>query len=170
MTAHAPGERFAEGDALITNHAGLLVGVRTADCVPVLLVDEAKRAVAAVHAGWRGTRAGIASKTVARMGAEFGTAPNDLLAAIGPCINVCCFEVGPEVAAQFREVFPERKDLDRKTHIDLVEANRRQLLSAGLAQERIFTGAPCTFCSPEFHSFRRDASDGRMYSAAGIHA
>lgn len=155
----ASGEcgRIGEGDALITDHPGWRIGVRTADCLPILLVDEQRRAAAAVHAGWRGSILGIAVRTVEAMARCFGSRPESLSAAIGPGINMCCFEVGPEVALQFRKLFPERNDLEGRTRIDLVEANRRQLVLAGLDPQRIFSGAPCTCCTPaEFHSWRRD--------------
>ena len=86
------------GDASITNRPGLLLAIQTADCVPILLVDTKKRAIAAIHAGWRGTLARIASKTIGKMQMHFGTNPRDLLAAIGPSIGPCCYEVGTEVA------------------------------------------------------------------------
>ncbi len=160
--------RAGEGDALVTNCPGILVGVRTADCVPILIVDPARRAVAAVHAGWRGTAAGIALKAVDKLRSEFGSNPGDLCAAIGPAIGGCCYEVGPEVATLLAPLFPERQDLERRARIDLVEANRRQLLAAGLSQTQIASGAPCTFCTPILHSYRRDRSSGRMVSAIGV--
>lgn len=161
--------RLGPGDALITNRPGTTVGIRTADCVPILLIDPENRAVAAVHAGWRGTVADIAGETVRQLAAAYGSRPETLLAAIGPAIGGCCFEVGPEVAVEFQELFPERTDLDRKTKVDLELGNFRRLTAAGLRPESIFRGAPCTFCTPsEFHSWRREKSAGRMVSAAGI--
>jgi YfiH family protein len=162
--------RIGEGDALITDRPGWRIGVRTADCLPILLVDEQRRAVAAVHAGWRGSILGIAARTVEAMARAFGSRPASLSAAIGPGINMCCFEVGPEVATQFRKLFPERNDLEGRTRMDLVEANRRELVLAGLDPQRIFAGAPCTCCTPaEFHSWRRDREPaGRMVSWIGI--
>jgi YfiH family protein len=162
----AEAGRIGDGDGLILSRPGLLAGIRTADCQPILLVDEVHRVVAAVHAGWRGTAAEIGVKAVRRMGTEYGSDPNHILAAIGPSIGNCCYEVGPEVASQFQKFFPERDDLDRKTRIDLTEANRRQLLKAGV--KTVITGAPCTCCDFEFHSYRRDKSDWRMYSVVGI--
>jgi purine-nucleoside/S-methyl-5'-thioadenosine phosphorylase / adenosine deaminase len=159
-----------EGDAMLTQSPGAALGVKTADCLPILLADPEHRAVAAIHAGWRGTVKGIAAKTVAEMRRAFGSSPETLIAAIGPGIGACCFEVGPEVAREFRGLFPERMDLDRRVRIDLVEANRRQLVSAGVLEGHIDTGAPCTACAPdEFHSFRRDRERaGRMMSVAGV--
>ena len=156
-----------EGDALLS--AGRLVGVKTADCLPILLVDEGHRTVAAVHAGWRGSVARIVQKTIQAMTARWGTRPGDLHAALGPAIGACCYEVGPEVAIQFAELFPERRDLDQKTHIDLEEANSRQLLSIGINPERIYSAGLCTFCdAAQFHSFRRDGdAAGRMISFIG---
>lgn len=168
VDAGTPPGRAGEGDALVTNHPGILVGVRTADCVPILIVDPVRRAVAAVHAGWRGTAAGIACKTIERMRSEFGSEPGELLAAIGPAIGPCCYEVGPEVATQFAPLFPERQDLGGRARIDLSEANRRQLISGGMQESRIAVGAPCTSCTPTLHSYRRDRSSGRMISAIGV--
>jgi YfiH family protein len=172
ITAHADRPDCPpEGDALLSSTPGQLVAVKTADCLPILLVDERHRAVAAVHAGWRGTVSRIAQKTIQAMAARWDTRATDLHAAIGPGIGGCCYEVGPEVAMRFAALFPERADLDRKTRIDLAEANRRQLVEAGVSPGRIYSAAQCTFCSPGFHSFRRDGeAAGRMYSFIGVKA
>jgi hypothetical protein len=106
---------LGEGDALLDNTPGSVVAIKTADCLPILLVDDRHRAVAAVHAGWRGTVAGIAQRAVEAMRAQFGSAPGDLRAAIGPGIGPCCYEVGPEVAAEFGR--------QGRAHVDLGEAN-----------------------------------------------
>jgi YfiH family protein len=158
---------LGQGDALVTSVAGRWVGIRTADCVPLLIADSRRRAVAAVHGGWRGTVANIAGATVNQMVSNYDSRPEDLVAAIGPCIGECCFEVGPEVAERFRDLFPERSAL---RHIDLVEANRRQLMAAGVLPENIDVSAFCTFCQgAEFHSYRRDKeAAGRMVSAISI--
>ena len=99
-----------KGDALITNEPGLLLVVQTADCVPILLADKKRRAIAAIHAGWRGTLQRIAEKALGRMQMEFGTSPQDVIAALGPGIGQCCFEVGPEVVAEFAAKFPEASE------------------------------------------------------------
>ena len=155
---------LGEGDALLEDRPGAAIAVKTADCMPVLLVDERHRAVAAVHAGWRGTVARIVVAAVDAMRARFGTLPVDLHAAIGPGIGKCCYEVGPEVAAQFGE--------QGRAHISLSNANRTQLLAAGVTPERIYASNLCTMClAEEFHSFRRDGeAAGRLYSFAGIRA
>jgi YfiH family protein len=147
-----------EGDALIAGPDGPWIGVKTADCLPILLVDERLRAVAAVHAGWRGTAARIAQKAVEAMVAG-GSSPDDLHAAIGPGIGVCCFEVGPEVSVQFGEEAIRR-------HIDLAKTNARQLQDAGVAVQRVYMSHLCTVChTAEFHSFRRDREKaGRQIS------
>ncbi len=98
------------GDALITSQPGVLLVVQTADCVPILLADTKNKAVAAVHAGWRGTLARIAEKTLGQMRAEFGTDPADVVAALGPGIGRCCYEVGSEVAQQFEAKFPDARE------------------------------------------------------------
>jgi len=154
---------LGRGDALLENTPGSVVAVKTADCMPILLADERRRAVAAVHAGWRGTAAGIAARAVEAMHARFGTQAGDLHAAIGPGIGKCCYEVGPEVAAQFGE--------RGRAHIDLAAVNRAQLAGAGVPPEKIYMADLCTMCQAgEFHSFRRDKdAAGRLYSFVGIH-
>jgi purine-nucleoside/S-methyl-5'-thioadenosine phosphorylase / adenosine deaminase len=153
---------LGRGDALLEDTAGAVVAVKTADCVPILLVDERRRAVAAVHAGWRGTAARIAAHAVEAMRARFGTEPADVHAAIGPGIGKCCYEVGPEVAVQFGE--------QGRAHIDLAAINREQLRAAGVRPERIYATDLCTMCeAEEFHSFRRDKEKaGRLYSFVGV--
>jgi hypothetical protein len=153
---------IGEGDALLENSPGAVVAVKTADCIPILLVDERHRAVAAVHAGWRGTAAGIAGRAVEAMRERFGAEAGDLHAAIGPGIGECCYEVGPEVAAEFGRA--------GRVHLDLAEENRRQLVEAGVTAERIYASKLCTQClSEDFHSYRRDRdASGRLFSFAGI--
>ena len=158
---------LGEGDALLENTPGSVVAVKTADCIPVLLVDERLRAVAAVHAGWRGTAARIVARAVEAMGERFGTRPADLHAAIGPGIGPCCYEVGPEVAAQFPGQPRAGKPGGR---LDLVDEAARQLADGGVTPARIHASYLCTRCrSDEFHSFRRDReAAGRMHSFVGI--
>jgi YfiH family protein len=153
---------LGEGDALLEDAPGAVVAVKTADCIPILLVDERRHAVAAVHAGWRGTAAGIAPRAVEAMHARFGSAPADLHAAIGPGIGECCYEVGPEVAAEFGG--------QGRAHLDLTAINQRQLLAAGVTAGRIYASNLCTRCgADDFHSFRRDRERaGRMFSYAGV--
>ncbi len=162
--------RLGAGDALISDMVGLMVGIRTADCAPILLADPGRRAVAAVHAGWRGTLSLIAARTVEAMAREYGTRPEDLWVAIGPSIGACCYVVGPEVAAAFRALLPELVVQVEGTHLDLVEANRRVLRRAGVRAERIHAAGLCTSCLDcKFHSYRRDGSSaGRMLSAVGV--
>jgi polyphenol oxidase len=150
---------LGEGDALVEGSPRRYVAVKTADCIPVLLADARNRAVAAVHAGWRGTAARILDAAVATMAARFGTRIEDLHAAIGPGIGPCCYEVGPEVAERFGR--------EGRVRLDLAVENRRQLEAAGVS--RIYVAGLCTRCVPEFHSFRRDReAAGRMHSFAGI--
>jgi YfiH family protein len=164
-----PGH-IGEGDALVTAVPGALLTVRTADCIPVLLADERRRVVAAVHAGWRGTLQDVVGVAIRSMRERFSSRPEDLRAAIGPGIGACCYEVGREVAVQFKELFPERDDLDGGTKLDLAEANRRRLLAAGVPAARISIAGLCTCCRPEeFHSYRRDGTRaGRLISAIRI--
>jgi YfiH family protein len=168
VVADGPGE-YGQADALITNRSGFLLAIRTADCVPVLLVDPPTHSVAAVHAGWRGTVAGILARTLTAMTERYGTRPGDVRVAIGPAIGQCCFEVGPEVAAEFRPWFPERTDLGEKTRINLRETNVRQLRASGVPGDQVVMLDECTRCDAgRFHSWRRDAErSGRMVSAIG---
>ncbi len=161
-----------EADALITDRSGFVLAVRTADCVPILIADPDHHAVAAIHAGWRGAVSRIVVGSVEAMRQHFGSDPAALIAAIGPAIGRCCFEVGPEVAAEFAALFPERHDLASKTYIDLPEANRRQLMEAGLKADRISSASACTRCdAAQFHSYRRDREQsGRMVTAIGWNA
>jgi len=162
--------RIGEGDALFTDVPGAALAVRTADCVPLLIVDPHRRAAAVVHAGWRGTALAIASRAVQALADRFGSSPADLEAVLGPAIGPCCYEVGPEVAAQFQPWFPERSDLNGPARLDLWEANRRQLLEAGLDPPRVHAVSQCTRCHPAlFHSYRRDGEKaGRMVSGLRI--
>jgi purine-nucleoside/S-methyl-5'-thioadenosine phosphorylase / adenosine deaminase len=193
----APGEPWS-ADASITDTPNLLLGIQTADCVPILLLDPKKRAVAAVHAGWRGTLQRIVEKTIGRMKMEFKSDPSDLLAAIGPAIGGCCYEVGTEVAAAFHSQFanapewfdelrtgdepnplqwlnqfpPGHQPPPKNVRLDLRKANRAQLLSAGLNPRNIFVSDLCTACRPDLlFSYRKQGSEsGRMMSVIGIRA
>lgn len=157
-------------DALITGCPGVLLTVRTADCLPILMADRKRRVVAAMHAGWRGTAANISGNVVRRLSKDFGLESADLLVAIGPGIGPCCYEVGPEVVARLAEYLPGLRGRAGRVNIDLVEANRRQLEAAGVTANNLFAGAPCTCCHAErFHSYRREPrAGGRMISAIGI--
>lgn len=164
-----------EADALVTAQPGTRIAVKSADCLPVLLADPEKKAVAAIHAGWRGCVAGVVVRAVEKMQILFGSRPEVLLAAFGPSIRLCCFEVGPEVAQQFSRWFPEWDTGQAQTHVNLPEASRRQLVSAGLRAEHISSDAPCTVCgggiarAQEFHSWRRDHETGaRMHSVIWV--
>lgn len=152
-------------DALITNCKGICLMVLTADCVPVLLYDPATHSAAAIHAGWRGTANGIVGLTVKKMADEFGSKPENLIAAIGPCIGACCFEVGDDVAGHFSR-WPDtilRHTNWPKPHIDLVLANRIQLEQAGIPASNIESSDECTKCGPYgLFSHRRDQTLGRI--------
>ncbi len=152
-------------DALMTNVAGLCIGVSTADCIPVLLCDQERRAVSAIHAGWRGTVKRIVEKTVAQMTAVYGSRPADIIAQIGPGIHVESFEVGDEVYEAFAAagfaMEPISRRYGEKWHIDLPECNRRQLLSSGIPEAQISVLPFCTYqhpplllCPPPRHQFR----------------
>ena len=149
-----------EGDALVTAEPGLALTIRTADCYPILLADPKRRAVAAIHAGWRGTAARVAPATVEKMRHLFGTNPVDIVAAIGPGIGACCYEVGPEVVRRFDAAFVQQG------HLDLSAANRQQLLESGVEPRNVSASDFCTFCqAQDFYSYRREKEQGgRMTS------
>jgi YfiH family protein len=160
---------LGEGDGLVENTPGVSVAVKTADCIPVLIVDPRNRAVAAVHAGWRGTVRNIAARAVAEVHSKFSSHAKDLHVAIGPGIGKCCYEVGPAVGQQFRDYDTTLSDITHAVHLDLAELNRRQLSEAGVPAAQIYTALLCTRCHSEFHSYRRDKQDaGRMLSMVGI--
>lgn len=161
---------LGEGDALVENVPGRLIAVKTADCVPILMVDARNRAIAAVHAGWRGTLQRIAQRTVCEMERKFSSRPEDFHVAIGPGIGKCCYEVGPEVGSQFGPFDPNLGDLTHPVHVDLTEINRRQINELGILLARIYTAGLCTACrSDEFCSYRRDRQRaGRMLSVVGL--
>jgi len=174
----APGGTL-EGDALMTNVPGLLLVIRTADCLPVLLIDAANRAVAAVHCGWRGTEKRILKKAVRAMSDAYGSKPAEMQAALGPCIGAACYEVGPEVRDAFLQagfppsVFVERgrlpaiqvPDLKKKFILDLKAANRWLLEGLGFRRTNVFDAGPvCTHCEPRLLSYRRNSADPRRMS------
>ncbi len=151
-----------------TRDEALVVGVLTADCVPVLLCDRAATVACAVHSGWRGTVAGIVTAAVETLREDAGAAPHDLVAAIGPCIEVGAFEVGPEVAAQFPDDLVDRSRT--RPHVDLVGAVRRQLVDAGLRPENVDRVGGCTHANADrWFSYRRDGGGiGQMLAFIGF--
>jgi polyphenol oxidase len=175
--ASADGKAVLEGDGLITAVPGVMLGVGTADCVPVLLADVSRRVVAAFHAGWRGTVASIVEQGINRMRQEYGSQPKDLVAAVGPSIGACCYSVGEEVLAEFRSNFSYADELFRnvnqlgvsatKVHLDLWEANRRQLLDAGLGEAQITVVGQCTACSRDSQGAMQYFSHRAEYGVAG---
>ncbi|HKW16436.1 MAG TPA: peptidoglycan editing factor PgeF [Terriglobales bacterium] len=187
------------GDGLITNTPGILLGVLAADCFPLILVDPKQRAVGVFHAGWRGTVKRIVAKGIGEMHRWFGTKPSDLRAAIGPGNRGCCYEVGPELRSAFESQFryandlfretkerneiherypllfltaraPGHSELPKKIFLDLAEANRRQLIDAGVAANNIFDLGFCTSCRTDlFFSHRAEkGKTGRMMAVVGI--
>jgi YfiH family protein len=163
-------------DAIVSDAPGVLAGVKTADCVPILIGDPTTGAFAAVHAGWRGTLAEIAAKTLTRLAAEYKTRPQDVHVAIGPAAGACCYEVGRDVIDPFRNSFPHQ-DIFRETReghacINLLAANREQLVSAGVEPNKINIAPLCTMCRTDlFFSYRREKNVagkvGRLMSVIG---
>ncbi len=164
-----------EADALVAAGPGLIVGVRTADCVPLLLVAPRARWAAAVHAGWRGTLAGIAARAVEKAG-EAGIRPDELVAALGPSIGPCCYEVSPDLGEAFARqgmALPTSSngwaDAGARPHLDLRAANRLWLERSGVPAPNVESVGPCTRCRRDcYHSFRADPnSQGRQVSWIG---
>jgi hypothetical protein len=186
-------------DGMISATPGLLLAIQTADCIPVVVVDTRRHAVGVFHAGWRGTVKRIVEKGVGEMVRCFGSSPRDMKAAIGPGIQGCCYEVGEEVRTRFESQFayaaslfhevkesdpvrekypllfltaraPGHGELPPKIFLDLVEANRQQLLAAGIPGKGIEASALCTNCHPELlFSYRAErGKTGRMMAVAGI--
>ncbi len=195
--APGPADRApARGDALATRARGILLTVQTADCSPILLADTRKRVAAAIHAGWRGTAARIAQKTIGDLRLHFGTRPEDVVAAIGPTIKGCCYEVGPDVAHEFGSQFasaaewfdgpfaalstgdeptpfawlqhdPPGHERPKRVRLDLAAANRWQLEGAGVPAERIFVCGLCTSCQADWlFSYRREGGHTGRLMAA----
>jgi len=166
----AAGEGI-EGDAAVTSLRGVMIGVQTADCVPILIAGLEGGIVAAVHAGWRGTAAHIAEVAVARLVEKYHVAAGSLAAAIGPHIGVCCYEVGEHVVeAISTPAAIERSPEWSNPHLNLASANRAQLLQAGIPEAQIEISSLCTKCRADlFHSYRRDGKRmGHMLSVIGM--
>jgi YfiH family protein len=167
----APWDGTPEADASVATAPGWFLGVKTADCLPILLVDPKRRLVAAAHAGWRGTAAGVVARTVDALAGR-GSRPENLIAALGPGIGPCCYEVGDDVRAAFppsgAAFFRPRPN--GQPHLDLRAANARQLVDAGLRPAALHHVADCTRCRADlYHSCRRDGQRaGRMISFVGF--
>lgn len=168
------GIRSTHADGMITRERGLAIGVETADCVPILLVDPVTPAVGAVHAGWRSTVKKIVQKAVGAMQNEFGSDPRRVIAAIGPAIGPECYEVDEPVMGPVRETFPFWKEVasprgNDRWSLDLSRLNRKELIQAGLPEINIYSFGLCTSCLPDlFYSFRREGRTGRMLSVIMI--
>jgi YfiH family protein len=168
------GVRTLQADALITNEPGFAIGVETADCVPVLLLDPAVPAIGAVHAGWRGTVKKIVQRSVMKMQEAFGSDPSRVLAGIGPAIGPECYEVDEPVMGPIRETFPFWKEVttprgNDRWGLDLVKVNTIELMQAGLQEKNIHSLGMCTSCRKDlFYSFRSEGMTGRMLSVIMI--
>ncbi len=165
-------KEIGEADGMVAERPGIFLGVLTADCAPILFSVPKRKLAAVVHAGWRGTLAGIAPKMARHLKERYGVAPEEIEAALGPTIGSCCYEIGADVAEPLVAKWGEAakraiKARGGKTYLDIRELNRRQLEAAGLPPERIAAAGPCTACDKEFFSYRRDRETGRQLSFIG---
>ena len=173
---HGNNVRFVEiagnypsTDAMVTTRQHLLLTISVADCVPVLLFDNKSGASAAIHAGWRGTEKRIVSHTLDYMTKEIHCNLEDVLAFVGPCAGVCCYEVGDEVVRNFPEEFSVWKGESGKYNLDLKRLNFTQLIEGGVPEDNIEISPACTIHDENFHSFRRDGTaSGRMLAVIGL--
>jgi len=200
----ADGRAVLRGDGVMTDVPGVMLGVQVADCVPVLVADVRRRAVAAFHAGWRGTLRRIVERGIGRMQLRYGSRPEDMVAVVGPAIGACCYSVGEEVRHEFESQFayaeelfsevydsdpvkekypllfltaraPGHSNIGPQIHLDLWEANRRQLLDAGLKAKRVSVIGECTACARvksgglKYFSHRGESGfAGRMMGVVGV--
>jgi len=147
-------------DAIVTSRTDLAICIKTADCVPVFIVDQVKKVIAVVHAGWKGTALEISAKVIRLMQKQYGCLPTDILAAIGPSIGKCCYDVDQATADAFRkqnnsELFLQQGPKKDKWMLDLPEANRRQILDTGVPESNIEVSGYCTVCNQDmFFSHR----------------
>jgi YfiH family protein len=159
-------------DALVTDRHDIMLGIQTADCVPILLFDKVHRAIGAVHAGWRGTAKGILKKTLKIMETRFGCDPRDVIVAMGPAIRWCCYEVADDVVEAVRQATEDdnyHKVEDGKNCLDLQSANAAQALSAGITKDHISIIEECTYCFPEtYYSYRYNKTDKRQGGFIGL--
>jgi YfiH family protein len=163
------------GDALVTSVPFILLTIKTADCLPVLIVDELRRVIAAVHCGWRGTVKKVLEKTIQGLKEHHGSSPSSLLVAFGPCIGPKCYEVGEDVRQSFRDggfpagLFQRHPEHPKKFLLDLREANLLQLQSQGVLEENIFVVEDCTHCHNFYYSYRKNKDiKARMLSFIGM--
>jgi len=157
-------------DALITNEKEIVLTILTADCVPILLYDNEKKVVAAVHAGWKGTKAKIVAKTVLKMNEIYGCEPKDIIAGVSPSIGSCCYEVGEDVAKHFFDTPDGFRRVGEKYMLDLPYINKYQLLEVGLSEKNIEMSDVCTACEVDrYFSYRKEQGcSGRFMSMIGM--
>ncbi len=165
----------ARGDAMITNIPGFLLVIKTADCLPVLIVDVSRKVIAAVHCGWRGTSKRVIQKAIQGMIGHYGCRSSSLLVALGPCISSECYEVGEDVLHTFRksglstQFFRDHPSKQKKHLFDLEGANISQMMDLGVQKRNVFSTGCCTHCDESLLSYRRDRNKaGRMLSFIGI--
>jgi len=174
IISDVPKERL-EGDALVTDRPGILLIIKTADCLPALVVDRPNRAVAAVHCGWRGTLKKVLAKTLRTMSQSYDSDFTSLSVVLGPCIDRACYEVGEDVRDGFqreglpKECFVRHPSKNEKYMLDLRGANRAQILDLGVPEKNIFSVDICTHCDSDLFSYRRDQDHaGRLVNFIGI--
>jgi YfiH family protein len=165
-----------EGDALVTDRPGILLIIKTADCLPALVVDPVRRVIAAVHCGWRGTLKRVLGKTLQTVVQSFGCDLTSLCVALGPCISKACYEVGEDVREKFEShgflcgFFDNHPVAKEKYLFDLRGANRAQILEMGVPRENVFSIDICTHCEEDLFSYRREKNQtGRLINFIGLY-
>lgn len=173
ITPHSVTAERPEADGLVSSEPGVLLGIATADCVPVLMVDPRKRIAAALHAGWRGTLKGIARRAIELLHTNWNVMAQDLYIALGPSIGSCCYEVGPDVGEEIVtrwniQSLSAWRPVKTKGFLDLREVNTHQIVESGVPKTHISLTGPCTFCDVAFASYRRNGGGaGRQLSVIG---
>ena len=168
VNSDTPFKTLPEADSVITNRSGVIAAVKVADCLPVLIADPVEKVVASVHCGWKGLSSGIIEKTLNAMNISYGSKPGNLIAALGPCAGVCCYEIGKDIAGLFTKNSVSKRN--GACYLDLDALACSLLTGAGLNENNIDSIGLCTICKAEhFYSYRRDReASGRMMAFIGI--
>ncbi len=169
ITSRGKLKKRYRGDAILTNRKDILISIQVADCVPIFLVEEKRKVIGLIHAGWKGTLLGIARRTMEEARDRLDCKPANFTVVFGPCIRSCCYRVSDDISVLFDEKCT-RRPVRSEVRLDLIRANMQQFLNCGVKEDRIFATANCTGCNAElFHSYRREKENaGRMTGFLGL--